>query len=199
MTRPIAIMNAVTTLTRKEQRGFGLLAGDWREQLAFIVEAMREMSLQSDPQAMVRSYGSRIRQLMPSDRWISISRRELDAPCYRITRSSTWTESINPWKDKERLPLLEGGLLGELIYGDEPRLIDDLRPLLATDDPAFEYLDGFRSLMAVPYLRSGDGTEYGHPAANRSRRRSTTRRSRNGSGSAACSAGQRTIWSWGTS
>ncbi len=58
MTRPIAIMNAVTTLTKKEQRGFGLLPGDWQEQLAFIVEAMGEMSLQSDPQAMVRSYGA---------------------------------------------------------------------------------------------------------------------------------------------
>ncbi len=92
---------------------------------------MREMSQQDDPQAMVRSYGSRIRKLMPAGRWMSISRRGLEAPRYRITRSSTWTEEINPWQQTDRLPLLEGGLLGRLIYGDEPRLIDDIEPLLS--------------------------------------------------------------------
>jgi phosphoserine phosphatase RsbU/P len=147
-------MNAVTT-TKSRSRGLGLLPGDWQEQLAFIVEAMRDMSLQSDPQAMVRSYGARIRQLMPADRWIAISRRELEPPRYRITRSSTWTDPINPWKEKERLPLFEAGLLGDLLYGDEPRLIDDIAPLLASDDPAIEYLAGFRSLMAVPTFDRG--------------------------------------------
>ena len=88
-------------------------------------------------------------------RWLSLSRRGLESPRYRITRSSTWTEEVNPWKDKDRLPLLEGGLLGDLIYGDEPRLIDDITPLLAADDPAIEYLAGFRSLMAVPHYDQG--------------------------------------------
>ena len=101
-----------------------------------ITEMMREMSLQDDPQAMVRTYGERMRKIMPSDRWLSLSRRDLEAPAYRITRSSTWKEAINPWKQKDRLPLLEGGLLGELIYGDEPRIIDDITPLLEPDDPA---------------------------------------------------------------
>ena len=65
---------------------------------------------------------------MPSDRWLSLSRRGLEFPRYRITRSSTWTEVVNPWKQKDRLPLLEGGLLGDLLYGDEPRIIDDITP-----------------------------------------------------------------------
>ena len=67
----------------------------------FIVETMREMSLQADPQAMVRAYGARMRQIMPADRWISLSRRDLESPQYRITRSSTWTEEVNPWKEKD--------------------------------------------------------------------------------------------------
>src|SRR5260370_31408685 len=91
--------------------------GDWRERLAFIVETMREMSRQSDPQAMVRAYATRMRQVMPTDRTVSLSRRDLERPKYRITRSSLWKEEVNPWRDKDRLPLLEGGLLGELIYG----------------------------------------------------------------------------------
>ena len=36
----------------------GLLKGDWQERLAYIVDAMRDMSLQTDAQEMVRSYGS---------------------------------------------------------------------------------------------------------------------------------------------
>jgi sigma-B regulation protein RsbU (phosphoserine phosphatase) len=140
---------------KADTAGGGLLWGDWQERLAFIVGTMREMSLQEDPQAMVRSYGARMRQLMPTDGWLALSRRGLRRPRYRITRSSMWKEVINPWTEKDRLPLLEGGLLGELIYADEPRLIDDIAPLVADDDPARDYLAGFHSLMAVPLYDQG--------------------------------------------
>jgi len=121
--------------------------------MKLIVETMREMSLQTDPQEMVRAYGDRVRQLTPADRRISLSRRDLNAPKYRITRSSTWPEVINPWKEKDRLPIFEGGLLGELIYGNEPRIIDDL--VVSPDDPAREYLAGQRSLCAIPMFDQG--------------------------------------------
>jgi phosphoserine phosphatase RsbU/P len=149
-------MNAFATVTKKkESGGGGLLRGDWQERLAFIVEAMRDMSEHSEPQEMVRSYGSRVRKLMPAARWLSLSRRGLESPQYRITRSSTWTEVVDPWKDKDKLPLLEGGFLGDLVYGDEPRLIEDITPFLAADDPAIDYLAGMRSLMAVPHYDQG--------------------------------------------
>jgi sigma-B regulation protein RsbU (phosphoserine phosphatase) len=156
MMRAAATMDIATTgEARRGREGVGFLQGDWRERLALIDATMRELSQQDDPQAMVRSYGSRVRKLMPAGRWLSMSRRELKAPWYRITRSSTWTEEIDPWRQTGRLPLLEGGLLGDLLYGDEPRLIDDIGPLLAEDDPAFAYLDGFRSLMAIPHYDQG--------------------------------------------
>jgi sigma-B regulation protein RsbU (phosphoserine phosphatase) len=144
-----------TTITNGKLGDLGLMKGDWQERLAFLVDAMRDMSLQTDAQEMVRSYATRVRKLLPAARWLSLSRRGLEAPWYRITRSSTWTEQIDPWKQKDRLPLLKGGLLADLIYGDEPRLIDDITPLLAPDDPAFEYLSGFRSLMAAPHFDQG--------------------------------------------
>jgi sigma-B regulation protein RsbU (phosphoserine phosphatase) len=151
-------MKTIKTVTeRRSHDGTGLLEGNWKGRLASIVDAMREMSLQTEPEAMVRAYGARARDWMPADRWISLSRRGLVAPQFRITRSSTWTEKINPWKEKDRLPLFEGGLLGDLVYGDEPRLIDDLEPLLGSNDPALEYLAGFRSLMAVPHYEQGEG------------------------------------------
>jgi sigma-B regulation protein RsbU (phosphoserine phosphatase) len=130
---------------------------DWQDRLAQIAEMMREMSQQDDPQSMVRTYGARVRKLMPSDRWVSLSRRGLEPPKYRITRSSTWPEQVNPWKEKDKLPVLEGGLLGELLYGDEPCIIDDIALLLKPDDPAYDYLAGQRSLIAMPHYDRGVG------------------------------------------
>jgi hypothetical protein len=98
--------------------------GDWQQRLAQIVELVKEMSRQTDPQEMVRSYGERMWRLQPTDRRISFSRRGLTAPMYRITRSTTWPGNINPWTEKDRLPLLNGGLIASLIYGDKPQIID---------------------------------------------------------------------------
>src|SRR5262245_46211221 len=125
----------------------------WRPSLPKIVELMKDMSRHTDPQEMVRSYGEKIRELLPIDRRVSLSRRGLEAPWFRITRSSTWTKDVNPWEEKSRLPLLEGGLLARLIYGDEPIIIDDL--IVDPDDPAAEYLEGHRSLAAIPMYDQG--------------------------------------------
>ncbi len=139
----------MSTLTGKPSG----LSNDWQQRLSIVVETMREMSRQTDPQAMVRAYGARMRQLRQFDGFLALSRRELDRPKYRITRSSRWREEVNPWKQKHLLPILEGGLLGELIYADEPRIIDDLA--VAPDDPAAEHLAGYRSLMAIPNFDQG--------------------------------------------
>jgi sigma-B regulation protein RsbU (phosphoserine phosphatase) len=126
---------------------------DTDERLAAVVEMMREMSVQTDPEAMVRAYGARLRKLLPIDHFLALSRRGLEPPKYRITRSSTWTEPINPWKQRDRLPLLEGGLLGELIYGDVPRIIENLE--VDPSDPAAPYFEGMASLMAIPNYDAG--------------------------------------------
>ena len=127
---------------------------DWRERLEIIVDMMREVSRHTDPQAMVRAYGERIQQLRTIDRRLSISRRGLRFPQYRITRSTTWADDVNPWKDADRLPLFKGGLLAKLIYDDRPAVIDELT--IAPDEPAAEYIAGFRSLLAIPNFDQGE-------------------------------------------
>jgi sigma-B regulation protein RsbU (phosphoserine phosphatase) len=134
----------------------GLLQGDWERRLAHVVKMMRDSSRETDPQAMVRAYGERARELLPVDRRVALSRRGLSAPWYRITRSSTWEQEINPWKEPEKLPLFDGGLLGSLLHEGEPRLIDDLPGLLSPDDPAAAYLEGMGSLMAIPHFDRGE-------------------------------------------
>jgi len=124
------------------------------ERLSQIMETMRELSLQTDPQAMVRQYYNRMRQVNPQiDRRLAMSRRELSYPEFRITRYSEWVDDIDPWKEPARLPLLSGGILADLIYGNDPRIINHL--VVAPDDPAYQYLEGQHSLQAIPILDQG--------------------------------------------
>ncbi len=132
----------------------GIFGSETHQQLQWVYSLMREMSVQTDPQAMIQAYGKRMREWLPVDLSISLSRRGLSGLRYRITRFSGWDEEINPWKQRDRLPLLEGGLLAELIYGDQPRIINDLQ--LTPGDPAAEYLDGQRSVLAIPLLDAGE-------------------------------------------
>ena len=136
-----------TDLPRTSRNG-----AEWNRRLAAIVNTMKEMSRQTDPQEMVRTYVKRMQQMMPVDRRISLSRRGLEWPQYKLTRYSGW-DDINPWKETDRLPVLSGGLLGELIYGDTPRIISELH--VSPDDPAHEYLEGQRSLQAIPLYDQG--------------------------------------------
>jgi phosphoserine phosphatase RsbU/P len=127
--------------------------GTTREQLAFVVETMREMSLQTDPQKMVQQYGARVRKMMATDRFISLSRRSLPKPKVRITRNSMANQDINPWLQPELLAVHDGGLLSELIWGDQPKIIDDLQ--ISEEDPSYELLKGLGSLAAIPLYDQG--------------------------------------------
>ncbi len=126
---------------------------DWERRLADIMEMMRETSRQTDPQAMVAAYARHVARMLPTDGFVALSRRDIDPPKYRITRFSGWKRTVNPWKERDRLPVLEGGLLGKLLYDGEPRIIDDLQ--LDPHDPSAEYLRGQRSLMVIPQLDGG--------------------------------------------
>jgi sigma-B regulation protein RsbU (phosphoserine phosphatase) len=130
-----------------------LPVGDSAEQLAYIIETMREMSRQTDPQVMVRDYGNRVRKLLHTDRFTSLSRRDLQMPNVIVTRSSVFESDVDPWLEPERLPHLPGGLLAELIWGDQPVLINDFRADPA--DPGYRYLHDTRSLLAIPLYDQG--------------------------------------------
>lgn len=126
----------------------------WEQRLHDIYDLMRNMSLQTDPHEMARAYGEHVMKINPIDRRLSLSRRDLKAPEFYITRDSEWKENINPWKQKHKLPKLRGGLLAELIYEGRPQLFDDFK--FSSDDPAAPYLTGYRSMMVIPMLDHGE-------------------------------------------
>jgi sigma-B regulation protein RsbU (phosphoserine phosphatase) len=130
----------------------GMFHGTWQQRLEFVVEMMREMSSQTDPQVLVQNYGKRMRQVLPGDGSVSLSRRDLVRPQVRVTRSHTWERSVNPWTAKQRV-ILDGGLLSDLIWNEQALIIEDF--CLAPGDPSAPYLEGMRSLAAIPLFDQG--------------------------------------------
>jgi sigma-B regulation protein RsbU (phosphoserine phosphatase) len=115
---------------------------------------MRAMSRQTDPQQMVREYGQRVRDLLDIDCSVSLSRRDLDRPSVLVTRSSlSELAGTNPWTQRNRLPVLPGGILSDLIWGDVPVVMNDVT--VEPHDPGHPYLAGMRSLAAIPLYDQG--------------------------------------------
>jgi len=109
---------------------------------------VRELSIQEDPERLVYLFSRQSDLLWRRDGLITVSRRDLEAPWYRITRSSLWQEAINPWTEIHRLPLLDQGLLGELLYAGKPVILNRLA--VAASDPAREHLEGMGALACAP-------------------------------------------------
>lgn len=132
-----------------------LRGGTWEERLAHVMETMRQISRIHDPQEMVRAYASRMRGTVSRGHTISLSRRGLTFPTVRVTRSTQWEVHPDPWREPEKLPLIRGGLLAELIYADEARIIAPVG--VGRSDPAYEMLSHAKSLVAIPHFEDGAG------------------------------------------
>jgi sigma-B regulation protein RsbU (phosphoserine phosphatase) len=121
--------------------------------LRLMDDLVMEMSAQDDAERLVRVFARQGAFLVRRDGFLSISRRDLAAPYYRLTRSWRWRESANPYTEAHRLPLFDRGLLGELLYVGKPALLNRLE--VEADDPAREHLEGMRSLACVPSYDHG--------------------------------------------
>src|SRR5687768_1576997 len=119
----------------------------WHEELAIVDRTMKAISGITDPELLVSEYWSGIGELLPRRDYLSISRRNVEPPYFIVTRSSRFTEHFNPWTQRDLLPRLSGGLVGEIAYADAPVVIMDLPARLKADDPAYFYLQGFDKLF----------------------------------------------------
>src|SRR5271163_1232930 len=86
----------------------------WQEELRIIDKAMKAISGISDPEELVTVYWENIGELIRINDYVSVSRRDIEPPGYLVTRSSRFTQELNPWTQRDLLPRLSGGLLGEL-------------------------------------------------------------------------------------
>jgi sigma-B regulation protein RsbU (phosphoserine phosphatase) len=129
----------------------------WQDELAIIDRTMRAISGVTDPEELVDVYWNNIGELIEVGDYVAVSRRGVEPPGYLVTRSSRFTEHFNPWTQRDRLPRMSGGLLGEIAYANRPVIIDDVPARLRDDDPAHFYLEGFQSLVALPNYDGGEG------------------------------------------
>ena len=129
----------------------------WQEELRIIDDTMKAISGISDPEKLVETYWNGIGKLISINDYVSVTRRDVEAPFYLVSRSSRFTEHLNPWTQRDRLPRMSGGLLGEIAYGSGPLIIEDLPARLSPDDPAYFYLQGFQRLVALPQYDNNEG------------------------------------------
>jgi putative nucleotidyltransferase with HDIG domain len=130
---------------------------DWRRRLQLVTEAAHDMSRRDTAEDILNACQARRRQWLPVDGTLTVSRRGLAAPRFRIMRGDPWSELLNPLKALGPEPVFEGGLLGELVHAGQATIIDDLA--LDPHDPAFDHVHGMRSLAAVPHFDDGQSPE----------------------------------------
>ncbi len=116
-------------------------------------EMLRELSHQTDPQKLVEIFRHRSANISGGEYLLSLSRRGLKPPWYRITRHADWPASFNPWENQDQLPLLQGGMLGDLVYGDRPQILNDVS--IPPSDPGHEFLRRARSILCLPQYDGG--------------------------------------------
>lgn len=128
----------------------------WQQELQIIDQTMRAISDVRDPEQLVKLYWEGIADLLPVHDHVALSRRHMASPSYLVTRSSRFEKSFNPWTQRDKLPHLAGGLLGELAYANKPVYIENLPERLSEDDPGWFYLQGFERLVALPQYENNE-------------------------------------------
>src|SRR4051794_39772862 len=92
----------------------------WPEELAIVDRTMKAISGVTDPEKLVEIYWTGIGELIPILEYVAVSRRNVEPPSYLVTRSSRFKNRLNPWTQRDLLPRLTGGILGELAYANRP-------------------------------------------------------------------------------
>lgn len=134
------------------KRIFDVFGPNSDDQMRFVLNTVRDLSATSTPRDFVRTFGDHVGEIIARDRMLVLSRHGVPEGHYLVTRNSDWENAPDPWSERDKLPLLKGGILGDLIYGNEPRIINDFS--VSADDPAYEYLAGMGAIMASPQYQN---------------------------------------------
>ncbi len=126
----------------------------WHARLTHVEDTMRVVSTYTDPAEMVAAYARRMRGSLAPGQTLAISRRGLSKPLVRMTRSTLWSHQPDPWRETNRLPVFEGGILSELMHNGKSVILPRFRA--DPTDPAFAYFKHAKSLVAVPHFEDGE-------------------------------------------
>lgn len=123
-----------------------------------ILELVRELSRATQPQEVLRIFSAGMARLNGPAGYISLSCRGLEPGQYRITRlllddNITDIHKTDSWTQPQLPPLHSGGLLGQIVAGECPVVLNDLD---WRGDPVIgDAAAGYRSLIAQPIFDDG--------------------------------------------
>jgi phosphoserine phosphatase RsbU/P len=112
---------------------------------------LKEMSQSTEPSELVRLFFDHIRQSFDVQRALVLSSTGLSAPQFRLVHNVNCIGSSTSVATMDELR--QGGFLAEILYLGEFQNIPNYSPDAC--DPAFDLLQGSRSLMAFPLFEKG--------------------------------------------
>lgn len=137
-----------------------------------LTQVMRSVSGLTEPAELLRAFAPWVGTRFRRDYFLTVSRRGLGEGRYKFTRVMPGRPNFddlrrnqpasNPWAHWDELEEHEGGLIGAIVAGSEPRLMRDLR---LGDDPVLSRVMGadaarMRSLAAMPAYDGGEALNW---------------------------------------
>ncbi|MCA9305266.1 MAG: PP2C family protein-serine/threonine phosphatase [Phycisphaerales bacterium] len=122
------------------------------------LDLIRQVSGVSDPQEVQRIFSMRLASTHVVAGYLAVSVRGLKPGEYKITRMMLDQDGlrrnrVDPWRDWNNLPTHRGGLIGEIIRTESPKVItgfaDDSDPVLG------DRLKPFKFMAAYPLFDEG--------------------------------------------
>ncbi len=128
------------------------------KRLPVLLDLVSNLSKATDPSEVLHAFGEGWAKLAGSSGYISLSCRGLEPGEYRLTRQLvlgqiTREDRDSLWAPSGDLPVHTDGLLGRIVRGGKPVVVQDLD---VKDDPVLgDSIAAYRSLTATPLFDGG--------------------------------------------
>jgi sigma-B regulation protein RsbU (phosphoserine phosphatase) len=126
------------------------------ERLERTVDLVRDLSHLFDPAEMARQCLERLAKLAPASRLLLLTRRGFEGGRFGVAELASLAERTTVG-GPEGLRAVDEGLLAELMADAAPLILDDFE--VGSGDPGADFLEGQRSLAAIPIFERGDTVE----------------------------------------
>lgn len=131
-------------------------------ELEELLRVLQRASQAKEPQDIQDTFSGVMQRLVGSEAYMSLSVRDLPAGKFRVTRAMLQNEQVyrpNPWRDRDTLPIFEGGLIGRVIETPTPKVIHGVDP--TSENAIHPKLSEMRSMMAFPLFDQGEAKNWG--------------------------------------
>lgn len=136
-----------------------------------LTRVMRHVSGIADPAEMLKAFAPWIGARSREDYFVTVSRRGMPPGEYKFTRvlpgrpdldHSERPQITNPWDQWDQIPTYSGGLVGQILERDEPRLISGLE---LGSDPVLGAVLGpaavrMKAVSAMPSFDAGESLNW---------------------------------------